>query len=200
MKYENESRLNYCIVCRDEKKFSFVKSLHSYFCHECGSSYLDDDLLKKDAILKECLAKEAMKQAIEEFESKDLLENRQTFCDDCLYSCGWDYKTLLHASLKCNECKKLNVKPEESFNEKEIPQTLDDIANPLHYRAMNGMEAIDVIEAFGLDFLSGNVIKYVIRAGRKGAALPDLHKARWYLNRFISKLEERDNKEKKQYI
>ena len=35
------------------------------------------------------------------------------------------------------------------------------------------------------DALMGNIQKYVERAGRKGAALPDLLKAREYLDRWI---------------
>ena len=35
----------------------------------------------------------------------------------------------------------------------------DPINHPDHYRAGNGMEAIDVIEAFGLNFGLGNVVK-----------------------------------------
>jgi hypothetical protein len=60
----------------------------------------------------------------------------------------------------------------------------DPVRKPEHYRA-NGIEAIDVIDAFGLDFYLGNVVKYVLRAGRKGAAGPDLLKARRYLDRRI---------------
>ena len=57
-----------------------------------------------------------------------------------------------------------------------------------HYNS-GGVEAIDVIEAFGLGFNLGNVIKYVLRAGRKGDALEDLEKAAYYLDREIDKLE-----------
>jgi hypothetical protein len=57
-----------------------------------------------------------------------------------------------------------------------------------HYNS-NGIEAIDVIEAFELGFSLGNVIKYVLRAGRKGDALEDLEKAAYYLDREIDKLE-----------
>lgn len=67
----------------------------------------------------------------------------------------------------------------------------DPINHPPHYKAANGLEAIDVIEAFGLDksFALGNSAKYLLRAGRKGEALPDLRKSRWYLNRKIEQLE-----------
>lgn len=57
------------------------------------------------------------------------------------------------------------------------------------YYKQNGIEAIDVIEAFDLDFSLGNVIKYVLRAGRKtNKPLHDLVKARDYLEREIERL------------
>ena len=68
-------------------------------------------------------------------------------------------------------------------------QAHDEINAPTHYRG-NGMEAIDVIEAFGLGFRLGNCVKYVLRAGKKGDAVVCLKKARWYLDREIAKLEE----------
>ena len=64
----------------------------------------------------------------------------------------------------------------------------DPVHNPSHYKS-GGIEAIDVIEAFELNFRLANVIKYVLRAGRKGDALEDLEKAAWYLDREIDKLE-----------
>lgn len=66
----------------------------------------------------------------------------------------------------------------------------DPVHNPAHYKS-GGIEVIDVIEAFDLNFGLANVIKYVLRAGRKGDALQDLEKAAWYLDREIGKLEER---------
>ena len=64
----------------------------------------------------------------------------------------------------------------------------DLINTPPHY-IQNGIETIDAIEAWGLNYRLGNVVKYVSRAGKKGDALTDLKKAAWYLNREISKLE-----------
>jgi hypothetical protein len=40
-----------------------------------------------------------------------------------------------------------------------------------------------------VDAIRGNIMKYVLRAGRKGPALGDLYKAREYLNRWIEYLE-----------
>ena len=65
----------------------------------------------------------------------------------------------------------------------------DLINRPPHY-THSGIETIDVIEAWGLGFHLGNVVKYVSRAGKKGDALEDLRKARWYLDRAITALEE----------
>lgn len=63
-----------------------------------------------------------------------------------------------------------------------------DPINPPHYCPPGAaFEAIDVIEAFGLGFELGNVVKYVLRADRKGEALDDLRKAHWYLEREIAR-------------
>ena len=64
----------------------------------------------------------------------------------------------------------------------------DPVHNPPHYKS-GGIEVIDVIEAFDLNFRLANVIKYVLRAGRKGDALQDLEKAAWYLDRQIKRCE-----------
>jgi hypothetical protein len=64
----------------------------------------------------------------------------------------------------------------------------DLVNHPPHYK-VNGFEVIDIIEAFGLDFHLGNTVKYVLRHDRKGDALTDLRKARFYLDRKIAKLE-----------
>jgi hypothetical protein len=64
------------------------------------------------------------------------------------------------------------------------------VNHPDHYGgAENPYEAIKVIEAWGLGFNLGNTVKYVSRAGKKGAALEDLKKASWYLTREIENME-----------
>ena len=66
----------------------------------------------------------------------------------------------------------------------------DSVDHPEHYGgADDPYEAIKVVEAWSLNFCLGNVIKYISRAGKKGDALEDLKKARWYLNREITNLE-----------
>lgn len=66
----------------------------------------------------------------------------------------------------------------------------DAINHPPHY-ARAEHELIDVIESWGLGFHLGNVVKYIARAGMKGAALEDLKKASWYLSRYIEMMEKR---------
>lgn len=59
------------------------------------------------------------------------------------------------------------------------------VNHPVHYQSKNGIEAIDVIEAFDLDFCLGNVVKYVLRCGKKDNEIQELEKAKWYLEREI---------------
>lgn len=64
------------------------------------------------------------------------------------------------------------------------------VNHPAHYGgADNPYEAIKVIEAWNLGFNLGNTVKYISRSGKKGAALEDLKKARWYLDREIQNQE-----------
>lgn len=73
--------------------------------------------------------------------------------------------------------------------QKPILQPLGDPVNhPRHY-VFGGIETIDFIEAKNLSYCLGNVIKYISRAEHKGKQLEDLRKARFYLDREISKLE-----------
>lgn len=68
---------------------------------------------------------------------------------------------------------------------------MSSVDHPEHYGGRdNPFEAIKVIEAWNLGFCLGNAIKYILRAGRKSDRVEDLKKARWYLDREISKLEE----------
>ncbi len=67
------------------------------------------------------------------------------------------------------------------------------IDHPAYYRKDTGFEAIDVIEAWDLNFNLGNTVKYISRKGRKdpNAYIEDLEKARWYLDREIATLKQR---------
>ena len=65
---------------------------------------------------------------------------------------------------------------------------IDNVNHPAHYKT-GGIETIDFIEAKGLTYNLGNVVKYVSRADHKGNRLEDLEKAAWYLNREIENLK-----------
>ena len=62
------------------------------------------------------------------------------------------------------------------------------VDHPDHYQG-NKFEVIDIIEDFKLGFHLGNVVKYVLRAGKKDATVQELEKARWYLDRYIQQLK-----------
>lgn len=66
----------------------------------------------------------------------------------------------------------------------------DPVDHPPHY-VSGGIEVIDAIEAWGLDFHLGNAVKYVARAGKKDPTklVEDLKKAKWYLERAIARIE-----------
>ena len=72
----------------------------------------------------------------------------------------------------------------------------EQVNHPSHYGgADDPYEVIKVIEAWELDFQLGNAVKYIARAGRKTRQpLVDLRKARWYLDRKISQLEQANAK------
>ena len=69
------------------------------------------------------------------------------------------------------------------------------VNHPNHYRSDSGIEAIDAIEAWGLNFNLGNVIKYTCRAGLKENREEDLKKAAWYLQREISNVQRNEKKD-----
>ena len=73
--------------------------------------------------------------------------------------------------------------PEKPLN---IPKD-DPVHKPSHYNQLP-VECIDVAEHFG--YLLGNAIKYIWRHQYKGKPLEDLRKARFYLDRAITKLED----------
>jgi len=60
----------------------------------------------------------------------------------------------------------------------------DDISRPEHYCAGFEIEPLDFIVENQLDFLEGNIIKYVSRYDQKGG-VKDLKKARFYIDKLI---------------
>jgi len=72
--------------------------------------------------------------------------------------------------------------------EEHVSSSVD---HPKHYHSQSGIEVIDAIEAWGLGFCLGNVIKYVARAGYKDNQREDLQKALWYLMRELARYEDK---------
>ena len=69
-----------------------------------------------------------------------------------------------------------------------LDQDHDPVHQPSHYQSHpSGVECIQITEH--MDFLLGNVIKYVWRADHKNG-VQDLEKARWYLDRAINNRKE----------
>ena len=66
----------------------------------------------------------------------------------------------------------------------------DDITKPEHYCAGYNIEPLDYIQKNGLDFLEGNIIKYVSRYDMKGG-VKDLEKAKFYIDRLIEREKEK---------
>lgn len=73
----------------------------------------------------------------------------------------------------------------------EETQKNDIINHPEHY-TKGGIEVREFIDSWHLDFNSGNVIKYVVRAPYKGTELQDLMKAQNYLNHLIELKEKEE--------
>jgi len=66
-------------------------------------------------------------------------------------------------------------------------------ASQPHYDNGKDYDIIDVCNDYKLNFIRGNIIKYVARAGRKKDELEDLLKALDYLNREIKFIRENQN-------
>lgn len=63
----------------------------------------------------------------------------------------------------------------------------DPVQHPNHYQGKDGLEAITVIRAFGLDesFELGSATKYLLRSGSKGSKVENIKKARQMLTMWL---------------
>ena len=64
---------------------------------------------------------------------------------------------------------------------------MDRVNHPSHY-TKGSIECIDYINAWSMDYLQGNIIKYVTRYELKNG-VEDLKKAQFYLNMLIEREE-----------
>ena len=60
--------------------------------------------------------------------------------------------------------------------------------NPSHYK-QGSIETIEYILDQKMNYLEGNVVKYISRYKKKNG-LEDLHKAKWYIERLIKEYNE----------
>ena len=113
----------------------------------------------------------------------------------------WDSKTDKYSSMLLDEkqaarwikdgrAKKMEYKPLAEWQD-DNPEG-DQVNHPSHY-TQGSIECIDAIaSALGHDafiqFLRGQVIKYMWRLGRKGDALEDAKKGTWYASRLVAEL------------
>ena len=69
---------------------------------------------------------------------------------------------------------------------------MPDKINPPYYQKT--IEVTDFIIAYALDFLEGNIVKYIVRYKDKHKdGLEDLYKCRWYLDKLIEEKEREQN-------
>jgi len=83
-----------------------------------------------------------------------------------------------------------NIREIISKDSERQPLEKEEVTNPTHYNERK-IEPLDYIIANELDFLEGNIIKYVTRYTYKGG-VNDLLKARTYLEKLIER--ERDGR------
>lgn len=83
---------------------------------------------------------------------------------------------------------------DEVINYTEKTKAKEKVNHPSHYNV--GIETIDYIDSWQMNFNTGNVIKYVTRAGYKENKLEDLFKAKWYIEREIKRVENEINGKK----
>ena len=70
----------------------------------------------------------------------------------------------------------------------------DNVNHPEHYNSHpSGVECIEITEH--MNFCLGNAVKYIWRASLKGKEVEDLRKARWYIDREISRILNEKNNE-----
>lgn len=75
--------------------------------------------------------------------------------------------------------------PTLRYDDPTVKSLRDPVEHPAHY-TFGKIEVLDAIEDWGLDYHRGNILKYIVRAGKKGDKLiEDLRKARFYLDRYI---------------
>ena len=178
----------------DDSKFAFDKKFIEPKVKVTKSDYYDDSMRMDDAeklfgqIKAECegctawSGTDCTRNPITEGCLKDLNENNICLVGDTITP-----KAMLKAS-DTNE--PIIIKMDNNIENYEM------VNHPKHYRP-GTYEAINVIEAWDLNFSLGSAIKYISRCGlkpdasldNKYKAIEDLRKAAWYINREIERID-----------
>jgi len=96
---------------------------------------------------------------------------------------NWKQKS--YKAIKDMEAKPADKHISVDFN-KKVGNHIARVNQPEHYNP-GKIPVIDAIEDWELNFSAGNVVKYLVRAGRKNSdeKQKDLQKALWYLIRML---------------
>jgi len=91
--------------------------------------------------------------------------------------------------------KKMNPSPQYDPALRYDDPTMKDLGDPVHHPphyTFGKIEVLEAIEDWGLDYHRGNVVKYMVRAGKKDPdkMIEDLRKARFYIDRLIKLKQE----------
>ena len=123
-----------------------------------------------------CLHHEGPCDGLEKYEPREDTKNRYV-CSSCFYyqfkmGCSYPSLCVNNSGYKPVSCEENNP------------------IQPKHY-SNGGNDVIDYCYKNDIDFLTGNIIKYVVRAGKKDKTkeLEDLQKAQEYLRRRIEYLK-----------
>lgn len=122
------------------------------------------------------------------YELKSLLEGKGLHCKETICDMG--------------RCYKVGIKPFLTYEKENVPcgtmESENRVEHPNYYKLSNGIEVLDVVR--DLPFNIGNVVKYVIRAGKKKEAgisdkqkqIEDFEKAKFYIEDAIKQLKDND--------
>ena len=103
-------------------------------------------------------------------------------CHQCI-----DPSDLILASKARQASRQYDAKWPAPGTTADVDSEPETVNHPKHYNSHpSGVEAIVICEH--MTFNVGNAVKYLFRAGLKGAAVEDLKKAAWYINREIERL------------
>jgi hypothetical protein len=91
-----------------------------------------------------------------------------------------------------NKVTWVSVDDSHSAKVSDTPEPVTSTIRPSYYKVGHPLEAVNIIDHYNLGFYTGNVLKYILRAGEKNpkTRVEDLKKALFYLQREINKYDD----------